>query len=299
MPALLLRTARVLVLVLLAAVAPAPAGLAAQTPVAVPAPTGQVNDFAGVIPAGQRARMEAVARQVRERSGGEIAVVTLRDIGARNSADVALQIGREWKVGANAAIGDRTRNTGVVVLLVPKETSGDGRGKFAISTGQGTEGFLTDAETGVIRRESLGQRQAGAYGDALELTTVRLAQAYAREFGFTLDSAGAFATAPPPSTYDAPRGRAPARGGISPVLLLAIFVIAFLVLSSAAGRGRRNGCGGCIPIIIPFPGGGFGGGGWSSGGWGSGGGWGGGGGGGFGGFGGGGGFSGGGSSDEW
>lgn len=271
----------------------------AQQPLAIPAPTGLLNDFANVVSAEQRTRIEAVARQVRERSGGEIAVVTLTDVGAREASDVALQIGREWKVGRNARIGDSTRNAGVVVLLVPKETSSDARGKFAISTGQGVEGFLTDAEVGAIRRETLGQRQQRAYGDALELTTVRLAQAYAREFGFTLDSAGAFAQAQRPQYEYRPRGRAPPSGGISPVALLVLFVIVFLVLSSMAGRGRR-GCGGCIPIILPFPGGGFGGGGWNSGGWGSGGGWGGGGGGGdFGGFGGGGGFSGGGSSDSW
>lgn len=272
--------------------------LALVQPLALPAPTGLVNDFANVIPAAQRARMEAIAQQVRDRSGGEIAVVTLRDLGGRAASDVALQIGREWKVGRAAAIGDSTRNSGVVVLLVPKETSSDGRGQLAISTGQGTEGFLTDAETGVIRRESLPQRQARAYGDALELTTVRLAQAYAKEFGFTIDSASAFGAAPGPPQYEyRPRGRAPPSGGINPVVALVLFVVVLVVLSSFAGRGRR-GCGGCVPLIIPFPGGGFGGGGWGGGGWGSGGGWGGGGGG-FGGFGGGGGFSGGGSSDSW
>lgn len=272
-----------------------------QQPLAIPAPTGMVNDFAAVLAPGQRARIEGIARQVREKSGGEIAVVTLRDIGPRDAGDVALQIGREWKVGRNAAIGDSTRNTGLVVLLVPKETSSDGRGKFAISTGQGTEGFLTDAETGVIRRESLARRQAREYGDALELTTVRLAQAYAKEYGFTLDSANAYGPPPSAEAEGARRGRGPPQGGINPLVALVLFFVLISVLSSFAGRGRRGcGGGGCFPLIIPFPIGGGGGGGWSSGGWGSGGGWGGGGGGGgFGGFGGGGGFSGGGSSDSW
>jgi uncharacterized protein len=171
-------------------------------PIGLPQPTGFVNDFANVVGAAQRARIEAVARQVRDRAGGEIAVVTLTDIGARAAGDVALQIGRDWKVGSNAAVGARTRNTGLVVLLVPKETSSDGRGKFFVATGQGTEGFITDAETGTIRRESLEQRQRGAYGEALELTTVRLAQLYAREFGFTLDSAGAYGAAPAASQYE-------------------------------------------------------------------------------------------------
>ena len=49
-------------------------------------------------------------------------------------------IGREWKVGANAKIGDAKRNAGVVILVVPKETSADGNGHVRIENGQGSEG---------------------------------------------------------------------------------------------------------------------------------------------------------------
>src|SRR5438309_382108 len=92
----------------------------------------------------------STARAPPAAAGGWIAVVSPRDVGPRDAGDVALQIGREWKVGRNAAIGDSARNAGVVILLVPKETSSDGRGKFAIETGQGAEGFLTDADAGTI-----------------------------------------------------------------------------------------------------------------------------------------------------
>ena len=68
--------------------------------------------------------------------------------------DVALRIGREWGVGAKADVGDRARNAGVVVLLVPRETSGDGRGYISIQVGQGAEGFITDGMAGDIRREA-------------------------------------------------------------------------------------------------------------------------------------------------
>src|SRR2546428_5246141 len=44
------------------------------------------------------------------RSRGEIAVVTLPDIGDREPADVALQIGRQWGVGAKGAAGDPAKN---------------------------------------------------------------------------------------------------------------------------------------------------------------------------------------------
>jgi uncharacterized protein len=252
----------------------------------IPPPRGLVNDFANVIPAASAARMERVAQDVRDKSKGEIAIVTLSDLAGRDPSDVALRIGREWKVGNMAAIGDRSRNAGVVILLVPKETSSDGRGYCRIETGQGAEGFITDATSGEICREATPAFAQRDYGAGLELVTMRVAQRFAQEFNFALDTT-LEAPAPMPARQTTRSRRS--GGGINPIFLLILF---FIVMSLLSGRRRR---GGCFPIFFPF--GGFGGGG-GGGGW-SGGGFGGGGGGGFGGFGGGGGFSGGGGGSSW
>ena len=258
--------------------------LAAQlSQIQVPKPVGYVNDFAHVIASDVAARLERIIQDVRQKSGGEIVVVTLPDLKGRASADVAREIGRQWKVGASGGPGDRARNAGVIILLVPKETSADGRGYIRIETGQGAEGFLTDATTGAIQDEALPALSQRDYNNALELITTRVAQRYANEFQFTLDTALSRFQAEPVQRPSGGVGRVP------PFVWLLLF---FFVLSMLRGRGRRRGCGGggCMPIFIPFPTGG-GRGGWGGGG----GGFGGGGGGGFGGFGGGGGFSGGGS----
>ena len=245
----------------------------------IPPPRGLVNDFAGVLTPEASARIERITQSVRDRTGGEMAIVTMRDIGGRPPSDVALRIGRDWKVGAMAPIGDRKRNTGVVILVVPKETSSDGRGHCRIETGQGAEGFITDATSGDICRAATEAFKQRDYSGGVELITFYVAQRFAQEFKVSLDSGS-----------QAPVVRAPPRqtrqrsgGGINPFTLL---VILFIVLSLLGGRRR-----GCIPIFIPFGGFGGGGGGWSSGGFG--------GGGGFGGFGGGGGFSGGGGGSDW
>jgi uncharacterized protein len=251
----------------------------ASTGPTIPAPRGMVNDFANVIPPGQAAQIEAIATDVRAKSGGEIAVVTMSDIGTHDVSDVALRIGREWKVGAASKIGDATRNAGVVILVVPKETSSDGHGHVGIQTGQGSEGFLTDADVGDIVREALPLMQQRDYGDAIELMTQRVAQHFASSFNFSLDSANA-----PPAQRELSRRREPS-GGFPPQLVFFIFVLIMLVLS----RGRGSGC----LWLALMNSGGRRGGGWGGGGFGSGGG------GGFGGFGGGGGFSGGGSSGSW
>jgi uncharacterized protein len=257
-----------------------------------------VVDQANVLSADAIARINRLAFDVHEKSKGEMAVVTLPDLGGREASEVSLAVYRSWDVGAVAKIGDRTRYTGVVILVVPKETSTTGRGSCRIETGRGAEGFITDAEAGDICREATPLFVAKDYSGATSLVAQRVAEKYATEFGFALDTSLASPAFVPDAQPDY-RYRT-SGGGINPGTLLIIFIVVMVVLSSM-GRGRRGrgGCGGggCLPIFLPF--GGFGGGGFGGGGW-SGGGFGGGGGGGFGGFGGGGGgSSGGGGGSSW
>lgn len=276
---------RLLARVALLAIAPA-VSLAAQE-LTLPAPRGLLNDFASVVPADRAARIEAIAQRVREASQGEIAVVTLADIRGRAVGDVALRIGREWGVGAKGEAGDPAKNAGVVVLLVPKESSSDGKGHISITTGRGVEGFITDAIAGDIRREATPFFQQRDYGAGLELITVRLAERYAAQYGFALD--GAAAPTPPPQ-------RKRQNGFPWPLIVLGVLVV--IILGARGSRGRPSSSGEELLKFMVInallnSGRRGGGGGWSGGG---GGGFGGGG---FGGFGGGGGFSGGGSSGDW
>ena len=250
------------------------------------APTGYVSDFANILPAERVSLLTRIAEDVKAKSGGEMAIVTMADIGDRQASEIALQLAREWKVGQNDAVGTRSRNAGVVILLVPKETNSSGRGACRIEVGQGSEGFITDGMSGEICREATDYFRQQDYARGLTLVTTRVAQRYAQEFGFTLDSTLV---------------RSRPLGGqrevqVNPlVVFLVIMVLIWLMSKSGRGGrgGRGGGGGGFVPIILP----GIGGGGWGSGGgWGGGGG---GGGGGFGGFGGGGGFSGGGGGSEW
>jgi uncharacterized protein len=246
--------------------------LALLLQITVPPPRGYVNDFAGVLDSASVRHMETVIRDVRAKTGGQIAVVTLSDIGDRPASDVAVQIGRQWGVGDSGAAGNPRKNLGIVVLLVPRKNHQAGSGDVFIATGRGAEGFLTDARVGRIRDAMLPSLAREDYGPALSLGVDLIAQAFAGEFGVTIDSA-AYAQ-PPPTGRSAPT---------IPVGWLLIVLIFLLIMS----RGRL--------LWLPFWLSGMRGSGW--GGRGGRGGWGGGGfgGGGFGGFGGGGGFSGGGA----
>jgi uncharacterized protein len=278
---------RIAVRVALGALLVLPVIAVAQQPV-IPAPTGLVNDFAGVLDQSAITRITRIAEDVRAKSRGEMAIVTLPSLDGRDVADVALRIGREWKVGKIGNPGDPTRNAGAVILLVPKETNSDGRGRCYIATGQGAEGFITDATAGSICREATPYFIQRDYARGLEAVTLLTAMRFAAEFGFTLDTA---------LVPQQPVRRAPDDdGGFPPFLFFILFFVIMQILVGMTRRrgrrGRRDGCGGGVPIIIPVGGGWRSGGGWGGGGFG-------GGGGGFGGFGGGGGFSGGGGGSSW
>ncbi len=251
--------------------------LAVLAQIAIPAPRGYVNDFAGVLDAASVAHMEAVIAELREKTRGEIAVVTLRDLGDRATSDVAVQIGREWGVGAKGAAGDPAKNLGVVILLVPLKQHRPGTGQVFIATGRGVEGFLPDSRVGRIRDAMTPYLAREAYGQGLSVGVDLVAQAFASEFGVTLEAS-------PPR-----RSSSPAPPWLPSVLglLWLCFVVLLLLtrgrglfilwaLSGWGGRGGSWGGGGL--------GGGGGGGGFSGG---------------FGGFGGGGGFSGGGAGGRF
>ncbi|MGH7583140.1 MAG: TPM domain-containing protein [Gemmatimonadales bacterium] len=250
-------------------------------------PTGYVNDVAHLLDPATEQKLEARLQHLKDVTGAEVAVVTLPTIGDYDPADVALAIGRTWKVGANTAIGNATRNAASVILLVPH--TADHKGSIWINAGQGLEGSITDAYAGEIRDAMTPALQAGNYGAALDLATSMEVDRIARDLGVH-DSVLTMAQPPP---------RTPVPAAVFKLLVYGLFFgIWFLAIAARSRRGGRGGIGAgwIIPYMIgrSFGGGrgGFGGG-WG-GGWG-----GGGGGGGFGGFGGGGGFSGGGAGGSF
>ena len=157
----------------------------AQTP--LPKAVGYVNDFASVLDSATARHIDSLALRLRNVTRGEMVTVTLADLGGRPVEEVALRLGREWKVGANSAVGDAARNAGVIILLVPKETATDGQGRCRIEVGQGAEGFLTDAVAGRLCRSQVELFKQRLYGDALAAIADSVAERYAAAFGVDLN----------------------------------------------------------------------------------------------------------------
>jgi len=137
-------------------------------------PTGYVTDVAGVLDPASTRDIEGRIAALKSTTGAEIAVVTLPTIGDYAPVDVAVTIGRAWGVGAKAVIGDPTRNTGVVVLLVPRRNDDPNSGHIFIATGRGVEGFVTDAAAGRIRDRMIPELARGDYGAGLLTGVVAL-----------------------------------------------------------------------------------------------------------------------------
>ncbi len=253
-------------------------------------PEGYVTDAAQVVSPEHARAITVTIQRLRELTGAEIAVVTLPTIGDYAAVDVAVAIGRDWGVGADAAVGDQRRNAGLTILLVPRREGDPNSGQIFLATGRGLEGIMPDAAAGRIRDRMRPQLAAGEYGAGL-LTGVNAAAAViAQGFGVTDSTLAAGGAA----LYR--RGAEP-----GPLVVLIPLIVFVLVVAVAVAAGRSLGPGhrrrrGRWPRGPRGPNIFLGGPGWGGGFGGSGGGFGGGG---FGGFGGGGGFSGGGAGGRF
>ncbi len=240
--------------VALASVLVAPAALAQG--VALPKNDGWVTDRGGVLKPEQERALESQLEALHKASSNEIAVLVLRELGGQPIERVALEAGREWKVGAQG------KNNGVVLAIALAER------KVRIEVGSGLEGELTDAKAGRIIREVITPRfKRGDYYGGLRDGVAAIGSVLSGE--------------PLPNKRGAPNEQA----------LVGLFMFVVMILVLAAMLSRRGGHGGGsspVPWILlahamrggggrggGFGGGGFGGfgggggfsGGGASGGW--------------------------------
>jgi len=219
----------------------------------LPAPTGYVSDFAGVLTPSTKTNLENLCTQVDRQAQAQIAVVTVKTLdGDQSIEEFATALEDKWKVGKKGT--DR----GVLVLFVMNPR------KYRIEVGYGLEGILNDAKVGDIGRTMVAAASQGDFNTAIPLGVQQIARIIATDAGVTLN------LAQPIHQYR--RQQEPVQlslteivlgGGV--ILLILFFLVKtgntgliFFLLGNLMGGGGRGGRGG---------GGGFGGfGGGSSGG---------------------------------
>ena len=258
------------------------------SPIPLPTPFTPIVDYANVIDADTRQKLESIFINLKQRADIEFAVVTVDTSGDQDIFDYSLAVARGWGIGSKGG-----EKNGFLLLVAIKDR------KYFTQVSDHLEGDLNDGLVGEIQRTRLvPQFKKGNYSQGIYDTVQTYVATLAENRGFNIegiDQRYAYREAPTqPATSSGP-------GGLSSscVTLIIILFIVALVLSSFRKGGK--GGGGCLNMFLLgslLNSGSRGGWGGSSSGWG-GGGFGGGGGGFGGGFGGGGSFGGGGAGGGW
>ncbi len=212
----------------------------------VPVPQGYVTDLAHVIGPDVRARIERLSQELRDKTGAEIAVVTVETTAPLDDFTYAMRIADAWKPGRKG------EDTGVVFLVATRDR------KLRVLVGYGLEGILPDGLVGEIEdREVVPAFRAGRVDDGVWQGVAALASRIAEARGVVLTGT--------PRRTPAP---VPLPGWLVLLVILAFVALFLYQASTGPARFRR---GGFYPAG-PFGGfgGGFGGGGGGFGGFGGG-----------------------------
>lgn len=112
----------------------------------LPAPTGFVNDYAGVIDAPTKQQLESKLKNFRDTTNPsvEIAVAVVKTTGDRDIFDYSLAVARGWKIGSKA-----DDNPGALLLVAIDDR------KYFTQVSKDLEGDLPDGAVGSLQRQYL------------------------------------------------------------------------------------------------------------------------------------------------
>jgi uncharacterized protein len=222
-----------------------------------PKPSGYINDFAGVLSPEMKAQLEALATEVKQKTGAEVAVAIVKSLEGETVESYANQLAAQWGVGDE-------KDRGALLLLAIQD-----RG-LRLEVGYGLEPILTDGMAGEVLDQVTPYLGRGDFDGGVRVGVARVAQIIAADAGVRLTGM--------------PRGEPAARGSrrMPGGWLTLLFILPFLLfprrrrsggwrgnaittawmLGSLGGIGRRGtGRGGGGGGFGGFGGGGFGGGG--------------------------------------
>ena len=205
----------------------------------LPAPTGYVNDYIGVIDATTKAQLEKKIDDFRKTSNPttELAVAIVKTTGGRDIFDYSLAVYRGWKIGTKE--GD---NPGLLLFIAVDDR------KYFTQVSRDLEDELPDSLVGSLQRQYLvPQFKQGNYSQGVSDTI----DAYIRTIQ---ERRGGIVSQTPSPTPQAAQTRSRSgRSNFGFCLILIIgFIIVWLISRAARGGGGRGG---------RWGGGGFGGGG--------------------------------------
>src|SRR6202030_683179 len=185
-------------------------------------PSGYVSDLAGVISPEARTRLEALCAEVEQKTGAQMAVVTVQSLDGEGVENYAVNLFKQLVVGS------KKDNRGVLLLVAPHER------KYRIEVGYGLEPVINDARAGDAGRAMVPFLRRGDFSGATETAAWQLAKYIADDRGVTLSGQ-------PPVRHVQRRAEGSSRG--SPFWLIIVIFLFIWFISRASGGGRGGGSG--------------------------------------------------------
>ncbi len=122
----------------------------------LPKPSGHVNDFAEVLDATTKQRLEKVLENLKERSGIDFVIATVKSTGAEDLYDYSLRIANDWNIGVP------TSPKKTVLLAI----AGD-NGKFLAHISKGARADLPDGLIGDMGQRMRAKIESAGYSEGL------------------------------------------------------------------------------------------------------------------------------------
>ena len=208
-------------------------------------PRGFVSDYANVISAPDERQLVSMIAELRQKTGAEIAVVTIPSLEGGDIDDFTVRLFNKW------GVGQKGKDNGLMFLAAMKDR------KMRIEVGYGLEGSIPDAEAGRIRREVITPYfKAGQPGKGIVAGVAALSREITGEIQPIPDGRR-------PPAASSPTGSMVARIAVLFGMLAIVATIAWL---GGAIGGERRGKRGSTSAKDNFHGGGYGGGGFGGGG---------------------------------
>ena len=127
----------------------------------LPKRSAHINDFAEVLDAAMKARLEKVLGNLKEKSGVDFVVVTVKTTGGEDLYEYSLQAAGEWNVGAPSGV-DKS-----VLIVLAADT-----GKFFSQVTRGARLYLPDGVIGEMGQRMRQKIETAGFSEGL-LTGVR------------------------------------------------------------------------------------------------------------------------------
>jgi uncharacterized protein len=111
-------------------------------------PAGYVTDYAEIIPFKTAEYLEILSQELENKTGTEIAIVTIRDLGGQKLETYAVDLFREWGIGKNSK--DKwglIEDNGVLILVAGADR------KIHLEVGYGMKGIISKGQATQILQE--------------------------------------------------------------------------------------------------------------------------------------------------